>query len=296
MRRFHIRHVTEYNYAQSVTFGAHKLMLRPRDSHDLRLVDATLAVSPAAVLRWSYDVFGNSVAIANFLEPASQLSVVSELTVDRYANDFDQTGAVAPEAALYPFVYSPSDRIDLGGTDICQYPDPKGALSAYAQGFVTQRPMDTLELLSTINRDIHDRIGYAARYAEGTQAPLETLGFGTGTCRDLSMLMIETVRCLGFGARFVSGYLYDPALDGGEGGIIGAGDTHAWLEVYVPGAGWIEYDPTNNSIDSPDLIRVGVTRDASQAVPVGGSFTGLPSDFLGLSVSVTVHQVDPVPA
>jgi transglutaminase-like putative cysteine protease len=100
--------------------------------------------------------------------------------------------------------------------------------------------------------------------------------------------MIEGLRSLGFGARFVSGYLYDPALDGGAGGSRGAGATHAWLEVYLPGAGWIEYDPTNAMMGSDALLRVAVARDPSQAIPVSGSFTGRSSDFLGMDVDVTV--------
>lgn len=291
MSRYRIHHLTTYRYQQPVSFGVHRLMVRPRDSHDLRLLDAVLTLAPQASVRWSYDVFGNSVAHAVFDEPAAELRIASDLEVERYTTDALQMQMIAPEAQTYPFVYSPSDRIDLGGTDQCHYPDPRELLAGYARSFLTQPAMDTFELLSAINRDIHQRITYAARYDEGTQAPLDTLNGGTGTCRDLAMLMIETVRCLGFGARFISGYLYDPARDGGEGGAVGSGDTHAWLEIYVPGAGWLEFDPTNNTCNSLDLIRIAVTRDAAQAIPIAGSFTGQGGDFLGLEVVVEVNRI-----
>ncbi len=290
MTRFLIHHATTYRYAQPVVFGPHRLMLRPRDSHDLRMLDATLMVSPSAVLRWSYDVFGNSVAQATFENMANELTVVSDLHVERYSAEEAQLGMIAPEAAHYPFVYSPSDRIDLGGTDQCHYPDPREQLTGYARSFLSDQPADTLALLTTINSAINRDITYSVRYDEGTQAPLDTLQMRSGSCRDLAMLMVETVRCLGLGARFVTGYLYDAALDGGPGGTVGAGQTHAWLEIYVPGAGWIEFDPTNNSINSPDLIRVAVTRDAAQAIPLTGSFNGQTNDFLGMEVVVTVRK------
>ena len=83
--------------------------------------------------------------------------------------------------------------------------------------------------------------------------------------------MIEAVRSLGFAARFVTGYLYDPALDGGPAGTQGAGATHAWVQVYLPGAGWVEFDPTNGIVGGRNLIRVGVARDPKQAVPLAGT-------------------------
>jgi transglutaminase-like putative cysteine protease len=130
---------------------------------------------------------------------------------------------------------------------------------------------------------------YETRDAEGTQSPLETLERRAGSCRDFALLLIEVVRCLGFGARFVTGYLYDPALDGAEAeGIEGAGSTHAWADIYLPGAGWVEYDPTNGLIAGENLIRVAVTRDPSQAVPVEGTFTGDAASYLGMEVEITV--------
>ncbi len=289
MNLFSIRHETIYSYAQPVALGEHHLMIRPRDSHVLRLNSATLLIEPEATIKWSFDVFGNSVARVSFTAPASQLRVVSELEVQRYSSHATKF-EIDEEAQSYPFIYSPSDRIDLGGADRCQYPDPRGELEAFARQFIIERPTPTFELLKRINIAIKNRFAYARRDDEGTQTPIVTLTRGGGTCRDFAMLMIEAVRALGFGARFVTGYLYDPSLDGGPSRAIGGDATHAWLEVYVPGAGWIEFDPTNGLEGGVDLIRVAVTRDASQAIPISGKFTGLPSNFLSLAVSVSVRQ------
>jgi transglutaminase-like putative cysteine protease len=186
-------------------------------------------------------------------------------------------------------MHSPNDRTDLGRLREQHYPDPKGDLTAWAQQFVTAKGIDTVELLANINAAIKAGFAYAARDAEGTQPPLETLERRTGSCRDFAVLLIEAVRTLGFGARFVTGYLYDPTLDGAEGDAVeGAGSTHAWAEIYLPGAGWVEYDPTNGLIAGENLIRVAVTREPSQAVPIEGSFIGDPASFLGMDVAVTV--------
>ena len=153
--------------------------------------------------------------------------------------------------------------------------------------------MPTIELLTTLTREIKQRLRYVARANEGTQTPEETLAKGGGTCRDYALLMMEAVRSLGFAARFVSGYLYDPALDGGPSGTQGAGATHAWVQVYLPGAGWAEFDPTNGIVGGRNLIRVGVARDPKQAIPLAGTFIGAPDDYLGLEVEVQVTRIDP---
>ena len=143
-----------------------------------------------------------------------------------------------------------------------------------------------------MNQHIRDNFRYAARDEEGTQTPLETLKLGSGSCRDFALLMMEAARRLGMATRFVSGYLYDPALDGGaDDGTVGAGYTHAWLQAYLPGAGWVPFDPTNNLLGGTQLIRVGVARDPSQAAPISGSWFGESGDYLGMTVGVTVQRV-----
>lgn len=293
MKPLIVRHNTVYRYARPVAFGPHRLMLRPRDSHDLRLVRTELTLSPLAKLRWLHDVFGNSVAIANFEGEAAELRIESTLYLERYALE-RPVFELDPDAAVYPFVYSSEDRTDLGRQLERHSPDPTGAIDEWAKSFVKAKPMDTLELLADINNSIKAQFAYQARDEEGTQTPIETLQKYSGTCRDYAFLMMEAVRSLGFGARFVTGYLYDPKLDGaGENGTVGAGATHAWCEIYLPGAGWVEYDPTNALIGSEALIRVAVTRDPSQALPISGSFVGAAEDYRDMEVEVTVQAGPP---
>src|SRR5471032_1932550 len=286
MKYLTVRHATHYRYAQPVTLGTHRLMLRPRDSHDLRLVEAELSLSPPGETRWMHDVFGNSVAQVEFAQPTADLTIISTLLLERYGLARPIL-PIAPEAQNYPFVYSANDRSDLGRLLDRHYPDPRGLLDEWAKRFVGELPMSTYNLLSNINGAIKNEFAYNARYEEGTQSPIETLERKSGTCRDFALLFIEAVRSLGFGARFVTGYLYDPALDGGAA-MQGAGATHAWAEVFLPGAGWVEFDPTNALVAGDNLIRVAVTRDPAQAVPIGGSFFG-EAEFVGMDVDVTVH-------
>jgi transglutaminase-like putative cysteine protease len=285
MKLLTVRHTTTYRYMRPVRFGRHRLMLRPRDSHDLRLVGSVLALSPPGTVRWMHDVFGNSVALVDFAAPAPELKIASTLTIERYARpptDFP----IAPDAESYPFVYSSDDRADLGRLLERHYPDPRNVVGQWAGQFAQWRPCATFGLLESMNKAI-SAFTYLVRNEEGTQPPTDTLAKRSGSCRDLAVLFIEAARSLGFGARFVSGYLYDPALDGGAV-VKGTGATHAWAEVYLPGAGWVEYDPTNGVIAGENLIRVAVARDASQAVPIAGTFDGGPSDYGGLQVVVEV--------
>jgi transglutaminase-like putative cysteine protease len=286
MKLLTVRHSTKYSYARPVSFGQHRLMLRPRDSHDLRLVSAELTLSPPGNVRWMHDVFGNSVALVDFNGPAANLHIGSTLKIERWGVD-GPSFPVAPEAEYYPFIYSSSDRVDLGRLLEQHYPDPDGVLANWAKSFVTSRPMRTLDLLQALNAALAPTIVYGERHEVGTQSPPETLQMRTGACRDFALTFIEAARYLGFGARFVSGYLYDPALDKGAATAATAA-THAWAEVYLPGAGWIEYDPTDVLIAGDTLIRVAVTRDPSQAIPISGSYTGTGADFLGMTVEVTV--------
>ena len=288
-KSLHVEHTTLYRYANAVQFGEHRMMLRPRDSHDMRLVTTELDISPPADLRWLHDVFGNSIAIARFSQPADELRIVSRLTLERFGLA-KPVFELAPAAQYYPFAYTPDERLDLGAQLARGYDDPDSVLARWTQGFVAANPTGTLALLADINAGIKAQFSYVARDAEGTQTPLQTLARRSGTCRDFALLMIEAARYLGLAARFVSGYLHVPALDPVQGGMRGAGATHAWANIYLPGAGWVEYDPTNGIIGGEALIRVAVTRDPSQAVPVSGSFSGRSGDYLGMCAQVVVSS------
>lgn len=287
MSRYAIHHRTRYRYGRPVELGVHRLMVRPKDSHDLRLEDAMLTLSPHADVRWSHDVFGNSIARVTFAGPTQELLIESHLEVSRYSLAISAIDIEEP-AQAYPFVYAPDERLNLGPFLTCNYAHCTPAVMGWVQGFVHQG-MDTLELLRALNTAIRTDFSYFARTASGVQTPSETLGLRSGTCRDFATLFIEAVRALGFGARFVTGYLYDPALDRGDNqGMVGAGATHAWAEVYLPGPGWVEFDPTNGLIESPSLLRVGVATDAEHAVPVNGSYIGYPEDVIDVEIEVKV--------
>ena len=280
-----IHHRTSYRYHRPVTLGPHRLMLRPRESRDLRLISSDVRVTPPAVVTWAQDVFGNAVATAAFQTMADILLIdsVSELELCAAAWPvFD----IAASAIFYPFRYSDDEWIDLGALTTPQYPDPGGRLRAWTQGFVRSNPTDTLSLLKDLSAGISGYISYQSRDDEGTQLPTQTLDQRRGSCRDFAVLFVEAARSLGFGARIVSGYLYRPNQN--IVGSAGAGSTHAWAEVFVPGAGWITFDPTNRSVGGFNLIPVAVARDIQQATPVAGSFVGTIDAFQGMSVEVIV--------
>lgn len=285
-----ITHRTTYRYAEPVSFGEHRLMTRPRDSHDLRLVEATLAITPTAALRWKHDVFGNSVAIAAFAEPAATLEVVSRIRLAHFpADPPDVATLIEPYAETHPFAYPAEEAEDLAPVLRRHDPDPERLVDTWAKRFVqTAGPTRTADLLVAITRAIQAEFRYEARAAEGTQAAPETLRRGSGACRDFALLMMEACRSLGLAARFVSGYLYDADMVDAATSVVGGGATHAWCDVYVPGAGWVEFDPTNGLIAGRNLIRVAVARTPEQAVPIAGSWTGTPESFLGLDVDVEV--------
>lgn len=280
-----IHHRTTYHYRQLVSLGPHRLMLRPRESRDLRLISSDLAVTPAAVVTWAQDVFGNAVATATFRTMADNFVIdsVAELQLNAAAWPVFE---IAASAIFYPFRYSDDEWTDLGALAIQQYPDPAGRLRGWARAFVRGNPTDTLALLKDLSAGVSEWLCYQSREDEGTQSPTQTLDRGWGSCRDFAVLFVEAARSLGFGARIVSGYLYNPDQD-----IVGsryAGSTHAWAEVYVPGAGWITFDPTNRSVGGFNLIPVAVARDIRQAMPVAGSFVGMTDAFQGMSVEVLV--------
>jgi len=282
-----IHHKTEYRYANPVAFGEHRIMLRPRDGHDLRVLIGQLDISPPPMaLRWIHDVFGNSVAIATFDERASTLTFNSVATVEHAPTD---EFALTPDDAayFYPFRYDDDEFPDLLQFVRPQYGDPNGELLAWALNFLdAEGPTPTFKILSEMTRGIRAGFTYRKRHERGTQHPLDTLQTGSGTCRDFALLMIEALRRLGIAARFVSGYLF--VHGDREHGYVGGGSTHAWVQVYLPSAGWIEFDPTNGIVGSRDLVRVAVARDPSQAIPLHGSYLGEADQFIGMDVTIRV--------
>jgi len=286
-----VRHRTTYRYRQPVAFGEHRMMLRPREGHDQRLLEARLEITPKpSELRWLHDVFGNSVAIARFAGRARELCFDSLVRLDHQpllALDF----ALDPHAETWPFGYAAEEIPDLARSIERHWPDPEHAVDAWARRFLAPRGMTrTLDLLSGMTHAIRREFDYIPRHERGVQDPARTLASRSGTCRDFAVLMMEAVRSLGLAARFVSGYLYSPARDsaGDRDMNRGGGNTHAWVRVYLPGAGWVEFDPTNGIVGNRDLIRVAIARDPRQALPLHGTWTGFPADSLGMTVEVDV--------
>ena len=285
-----IHHKTEYRYDHPVAFGEHRIMLRPRDGHDLRVLSNDLEISPQPMsLRWIHDVFGNSVAIATFDERAEILSFVNTATVE---HNPAEAFALTPDdtAYFYPFLYGDEEFPDLGQFITPQYGDPQGELSAWARNFLdAEGPTPTFKILSDMTHGIRKAFVYRKRHEQGTQHPLDTLQTKSGTCRDYALFMIEALRRLGIAARFVSGYLSIPG-DRAHG-YKGGGSTHAWVQVYLPSAGWIEFDPTNGIVGTRDLVRVAVARDPRQAIPLHGTYLGSADAFVGMEVGINVVSV-----
>ena len=282
-----LEHTTRYAYAQPVALGEHRLMVRPRESFDQRLVDASLTITPEPCeLRWLHDVFGNAVALAKFAGRARELQIVSTMAVEHAPLAVEDI-RVERYARRFPFTYASDDMPDLARSIERGYHDPDRIVDEWARGFVRSRgATDTLDMLSRMTAHVHDKFTYLARYEKGTQTPMETLAKARGTCRDFAVLMIEAARALGFAARFVSGYLYNPER---HEPLVGGGNTHAWVRIFLPGSGWIEFDPTNGIVGNRGLIRVAVARDPYHAVPISGSWRGFPADDLGMKVGVDVH-------
>jgi transglutaminase-like putative cysteine protease len=286
-RSLRIVHRTEYTYDRLVHFNAHSLMLRPRDGHDMWVEDALLAISPPATLRWYFDTFGNSIAEAIFQTPGKRLLIESTLLIRTYLSDH-LLKPTRPLACAYPFAYSQDDALDLRPFLGLQCPEDAQALRHWLEASFHDRPDNAFGFLCSLSDAIHRAVRYSAREEMGTQSPVETIEKGVGTCRDFAFLFMEAARGFGFAARFATGYLNDLPADGSA--AIGGGSTHAWAEIFLPGEGWIEFDPTNRIVGGGALIRVATTRKPSQASPVSGSFLGKGAVCLGPTVSVTVED------
>lgn len=284
-----INHVTRYRYRRNVEFGEHRILVRPRESYDQRVLQAELQIEPEPrSLRWLQDVFGNAVAIAQFDTRADTLEIRATAEVEHLPSDPADI-AVEPYARTYPFTYSAEDMPDLLRSIERRYPDPDREIDAWARGFLSAGETDTLDILRALTDAIQMGFDYEPRYDKGVQPPLATLALRKGTCRDYAVLMMEAVRALGFAARFVSGYLYQPEQ---ESARIGGHSTHAWLRVFLPGSGWIEFDPTNGIVGNHGLIRVAVAREPAQAIPLSGTWVGHKGSHIDMDVDVRIKQLD----
>src|ERR1700733_2725803 len=292
MARINIVHTTEYIYRKPVGLLRHKLMVRPDESHDLRLHSAELKVEPEPTgIYWKHDVFNNSICFLEWSEAlrTERLNIVSTLDMTHHPDGQPlPVYSLDTAAEVFPFSYAAHEIPDLARLAERQMPDPDRKVDAWARRVVSEADSkQTLTVLEAMTHAIKEEFRYGARHEEGTQTAVQTLALGSGTCRDFAALMMEALRSFGLAARFVTGYLYDDT----SGTTRGGGSTHAWCSVYLPGAGWVEYDPTNGLIAGANLIRVGVTRQAEQALPISGGFVGNADDPTGLHVDVSVRAV-----
>ena len=287
MRLLTVRHVTTYSYSEPVRFGEHRMMFRPRASHDLRLLSSELDIRPQPLdVRWLHDVFDNSVAIASFDAEATELRFDSTVTLEHIETPRPDYMLEAA-ARTFPFAYSDDERPYLTGALARNY--PADDLASWTARYLANGQSTTMGLLLAMTRGIKDECRYLRRVEKGVQSPGETLRRRSGSCRDFAVLMMEAARSLGMAARFVSGYIFVPST-AGAAAIVGGGATHAWMQVYLPGAGWVDFDPTNDIVGNRNLIRVAVAWDQRNALPLWGTFVGPPSCVHGMDVTVSVSE------
>ncbi len=281
MQRYKILHRTYYNFSGSVKLGPHYLRLRPREDYGLGIESSTLKITPPATLLWHRDVEGNSVATATFELPTNQLVVESEIIIQQY-NEVPLDFLVADYAVSYPFTYQSDDQTML--SPYMAFPEGRVKKLLAEWIAVLWQPDERIQTYTLLHRlctHIHQTLSYRLREAPGVQTAGQTLSNGTGSCRDFAVLFMETARCLGLASRFVSGYIHAPPSTA----TLGA--THAWAEVYLPGAGWKGFDPTIGEIVGTDHIAVAVARLPESVPPISGSFVGPPGSRLDVGVWVT---------
>jgi len=285
-----VRHRTTYSYASPVRFGEHRLMFRPLAGHDLRVIDWDLTTNVPWHAHWVQDPFSNSVAVVRFDEPAAELTFDCRFSVEHYGVA-DQELPLESRAEKLPIELTPDEWTDLHGFLRPHTHDAAGSVAAWARSMLVAGNHETRPVLQHMVDYMQREFFYQVREMEGTQEPHETLRLRSGTCRDYAWLMIEAARCLGLAARFVSGYFYEPVLQSGTFAQVGSGSTHAWLNIYLPGAGWVSYDPTNRLILGQELIRVAIARHPAQAAPLSGSWVGNAADYRGMNVKVDVRRI-----
>ncbi len=285
MRRLLIEHITTYDYGSSVALLPHRLLLRPREGHDIRIESAELDISPAHQLRWQRDVYDNAVALASFLEPGRRLSVGSRVRLQHY-QDHPLDFLVADPAVYFPFQYDSAEQADLGPYLTPIFGRESPALNAWLRQFwQSGQVVETYLLLEWINKAIATGFRYQPREEPGVQSPAATLAKRAGSCRDFATLFIEACRCLGLAARFVSGYLYS-SVDS-----LVPGATHAWAEVYLPGAGWTGFDATSGQVVGNEHIAVAVSRHPEAVPPVAGAFIAAIPETPVMRVVVRVAEI-----
>jgi transglutaminase-like putative cysteine protease len=283
MKRIQIIHRTEYNYRSPVRLGTHRAMMRPREGHDVRIESARVDIYPQTSIKWLRDIFGNSIAILTFDDPTQRLSIESDVTVAIYEGDYVEC-LLEPSAVSYPFQYSADEQIEIVPYRLPSYPHDGPAVQRWLRDlYQPGQLIGTWELLNKLNNRIFEAFQYRYRAEYGVQLPCQTLELASGSCRDYAVFMMEAARHWGLAARFVTGYIQ---MAEGQHGA-----THAWTEIYLPGAGWQGFDPTNNKLVGAEHVSVAVAREQEKASPLSGTWEGASDAFESMDVSVQVVSV-----
>jgi transglutaminase-like putative cysteine protease len=284
MQRLRIQHLTEYLFTSKVTLNQHRLLLRPREGHDVRIESSKLDISPSYKIKWQRDVFDNSLGVVTFLEPSDKLTIASEVIIQHYEQaPFDFL--LEEYAVNYPFTYEISDQVDLATFQRPIFFNDHTMVNDWLQQ-IGIYGMQTFSLLVKINQTICNQFRYQMREEPGVQSPAYTLSQRSGSCRDYATLFIEACRHLGLASRFVSGYLHAPATEAGNA------TTHAWVEVYLPGTGWKGFDPTSGEVTGNRHIAVAVARNPQAIPPVSGNFIAKGLMTPMMLVNVKVNSID----
>lgn len=280
MSRLRIQHRSVYSYANPVKLGRHRLVLRPREGHDLRVESMQLVISPAHRLEWIRDVFGNCIAIVDFLAPTKVLEIDSDVLVTR-SLPFPLLEEAEPWRVPFPVVYEVLEGTIAAAYQAPTYPDDLEAVRQWLDRFLPERdPHDAEAIMARLCEVIRREIKYRRRHERGVQTPAQTLQLQSGSCRDMATLMMDAARAIGIAARFASGYLDCAAAEAGYAAM------HAWTEIYLPTLGWRGFDPTSGQPTSLKHVVAGVSNHPRGVMPVSGMFTGAAADYIGLEATV----------
>ncbi len=270
-------HLTRYEYSSPVSFAPHALYLRPRESPRQRLHDFRIEISPTARRIATNDPLDNALDWAFFAPetPATRLEFRTELMVETLdTNPFDFF--LKPTALTFPFTYDAAEKTALLPTLTPRADSPRPeVLRGWLDQNLPSPPAETVPFLIALNGAVHRTLRYTRREEQGVQSATETLTLGSGSCRDYAVFLIELCRTLGLAARFISGYLYEPAATGAAPAVSPA--MHAWVEVYLPGAGWRGLDATRGIFCDDAFVPLAHASFAENVNPIQGTFYG-PAD------------------
>jgi transglutaminase-like putative cysteine protease len=290
MPTFSITHLTDYRYQRIVAFGEHRMMLRPRDDEDQKVIHTDVTISPEPKeVAWNRDQFDNHFAIAQFSEQADRLSFVSNIRLDHVARQFLASN-IEGYAQHYPFPYM-SEELSHLQQFLFPIPLHTGLKLWSDQFFRSDGSAKTYDLLAQMTESIFRTFRHINRHEEGIQEPVESIALRSGSCRDLAVLMMAALRSRGIAARFVSGYMHLKE-DEREAHSLSGGNTHAWVQAFVPGPGWVDFDPSAGTTSNENLVRVAAVAHPHEATPLRGTWYGHASDHLAMTVSVKVALTD----